>query len=149
MGKYDCTTSSSAAMAGVPKRMLKQEPLLLCNAVWFVLQLKAQRGPCSPPPTTPSTLHLIYVSSQRLSADLVPVWAPVPLSALRTGAFHYNSAKKPTEIRNKTEPILSLFRLHFNCLLLHFLNYIFLLIWLIGKQRQQYFHQNQGSGDGR
>lgn len=101
------------------------------------------------PPTTPSTLHLIYVSSQRLSADLVLAWAPVPLSALRTEAFHYNSSKKPTEIRNKTEPILSLFRLLFNCLVLHFPNYIFLLIWPTGKQRQQYFHQNQGSGDGR
>lgn len=52
MGKDDCATGSSAVMLGAPKHMLEQELLLLCNAVWFVLQLNAQRSPLLrlPPP---------------------------------------------------------------------------------------------------
>lgn len=85
----------------------------------------------SPPPTTPSPLHPICICLQRFSADLVSEWAPVLLSALRTGAFHYDSAKQPTEIRDKIESILQLcrlFRLHYNSLLWHVPNYIFLHI---------------------
>ena len=72
MGKDDCATSSSAVMLGAPKCMLEQELLLLCDAVWFVPQLSAQRS-SSPPPTISSPLHLICTCSQRFSADLVSV----------------------------------------------------------------------------